>query len=51
MSADDLGGADLHTRTSGVADHFAEDDAEAMSIVRGIIETLNVLPVETVRGK
>jgi acetyl-CoA carboxylase carboxyltransferase component len=34
---EELGGADVHTRISGVADHLAEDDAEALEIVRSII--------------
>ncbi|MEI7771760.1 MAG: carboxyl transferase domain-containing protein, partial [Chloroflexales bacterium] len=37
---EDLGGADVHTRTSGVADHFAEDDREALAIVRDIVANL-----------
>jgi len=44
VSAEDLGGADVHTRLSGVADHFAEDDDHALEIVRMILETI---PVET----
>jgi 3-methylcrotonyl-CoA carboxylase beta subunit len=40
VSADELGGADVHTRLSGVADHFAEDDDHALEICRGILETL-----------
>jgi 3-methylcrotonyl-CoA carboxylase beta subunit len=40
VSADDLGGADVHTRLSGVADHLAEDDDHALQIVRDIVETL-----------
>lgn len=40
VSAEELGGADVHTRRSGVADHYAEDDDHALQIVRGIIETL-----------
>jgi len=40
VSAEDLGGADVHTRLSGVADHFAEDDDHALEICRGIIENL-----------
>jgi 3-methylcrotonyl-CoA carboxylase beta subunit len=40
VSAEDLGGADVHTRVSGVADHFARDDAEALRIARSILETL-----------
>ncbi|HEX9245743.1 MAG TPA: carboxyl transferase domain-containing protein [bacterium] len=41
VSAEELGGADVHTRRSGVADHFAEDDADAIAIVREIVGTLN----------
>src|SRR5690606_10600120 len=41
VSAEELGGADVHTRISGVADHYAEDDAHALELVRGIIATLN----------
>ena len=41
VSAEELGGADVHTRISGVADHYAEDDDHALEIVRGIIATLN----------
>jgi 3-methylcrotonyl-CoA carboxylase beta subunit len=40
VTAEELGGADVHTRISGVADHFAEDDAHALSIVRNIVENL-----------
>ena len=41
VSAEDLGGADVHTRLSGVADHFAENDEHALAIVRQIVENLN----------
>ncbi|MBS1716339.1 MAG: methylcrotonoyl-CoA carboxylase [Armatimonadetes bacterium] len=40
VSAEDLGGADVHTRISGVADHFAEDDQHAIDILRNIVENL-----------
>ncbi|HEY5902413.1 MAG TPA: carboxyl transferase domain-containing protein, partial [Anaerolineales bacterium] len=40
VSAEELGGADVHTRLSGVADHFAEDDDHALEILRSIVETL-----------
>jgi 3-methylcrotonyl-CoA carboxylase beta subunit len=40
VSAEELGGADVHTRLSGVADHFAEDDEHALEICRSIVETL-----------
>ena len=42
VTAEDLGGADLHTRESGVADHFAEDEPEALRMVRNVVENLNV---------
>ena len=41
VSAEDLGGAYVHTHVSGVADHFAEDDDHALQIVRDIVATLN----------
>src|SRR6201747_1628192 len=41
VTAEDLGGADVHTRISGVADHFAEDDAHALGIARTIVGNLN----------
>jgi 3-methylcrotonyl-CoA carboxylase beta subunit len=40
VSAEDLGGADVHTRLSGVADHMAEDDHHALAIVRQIVRNL-----------
>jgi 3-methylcrotonyl-CoA carboxylase beta subunit len=40
VSAEDLGGADVHTRLSGVADHLAEDDADALGRARGIVARL-----------
>ncbi|MDF5752326.1 carboxyl transferase domain-containing protein [Spongiactinospora sp. TRM90649] len=40
VSAEELGGGDLHARTSGVTDHLAEDDAHALAIVRDIVSTL-----------
>ena len=39
VTAEDLGGADVHTRISGVADHFAEDDQHAIEILRNIVES------------
>src|SRR5215207_3152393 len=41
VSAEDLGGADVHARLSGVADHYATDDVHALAIVRRIVGTLN----------
>ncbi len=40
VSAEELGGADVHTRLSGVADHYAEDDPHALELVRGIVAGL-----------
>tara|TARA_Y100000739_G_scaffold148357_1_gene127803 strand:+ start:1297 stop:2931 length:1635 start_codon:yes stop_codon:yes gene_type:complete len=44
VSAEDLGGADLHTRESGVADHFAEDEPEALRMIRNVVQNLNIKP-------
>ncbi len=41
VSAEDLGGADVHARISGVADHYAEDDSHALGIARRIVGSLN----------
>ena len=41
VTAEDLGGADVHTRLSGVADYFADDDEHALRIARTIVSTLN----------
>src|SRR3712207_3160613 len=40
VTAEELGGGDLHSRTSGVTDHLADDDAHALQIVRQIVGTL-----------
>ncbi|MGN6426062.1 carboxyl transferase domain-containing protein [uncultured Leifsonia sp.] len=40
VTAEELGGGDLHARTSGVVDHLAEDDEHALAIVREIVATL-----------
>ena len=40
VSAEELGGGDLHSRISGVTDHLADDDAHALQIVRSIVATL-----------
>jgi 3-methylcrotonyl-CoA carboxylase beta subunit len=45
VSAEDLGGADVHARKSGVADHYAQDDHHALSIVRRIVANLNTKKV------
>src|SRR5467141_625855 len=41
VTPEELGGAEVHTRVSGVADHYALDDADALSLVRRIIGSLN----------
>jgi acetyl-CoA carboxylase carboxyltransferase component len=41
VTAEELGGADVHTRISGVADYLAEDDAHALQLARTIVSTLN----------
>jgi len=46
VTAEDLGGADVHTRVSGVADHFAVDDEHALGIVRSIVANTNRRPAD-----
>jgi len=41
VTAEELGGADVHTRLSGVADYFAQDDADALRLCRTIVSTLH----------
>ena len=41
VTAEDLGGADVHSRVSGVTDHLAENDADALGIARRIVASLN----------
>jgi 3-methylcrotonyl-CoA carboxylase beta subunit len=52
VTAEELGGGDVHARKSGVVDHLAEDDAHALAIVRSIVSTLpeppSVLSADTV---
>ncbi|MBI1942513.1 MAG: methylcrotonoyl-CoA carboxylase [Betaproteobacteria bacterium] len=43
VTAEELGGAEVHTRVSGVADHYALNDAHALSIVRRIVANLNFI--------
>lgn len=45
IDAEALGGADVHTRSSGVADHYAEDDRHALSLVRQIVARSLAKPV------
>src|SRR5665648_395478 len=42
VTPEELGGADVHTRISGVADHMAEDDVHALQICRDIVAGLTV---------
>jgi acetyl-CoA carboxylase carboxyltransferase component len=46
VTAEELGGADVHTRISGVADHFAVDDEHALGIVRAIVANTNRRPYD-----
>jgi 3-methylcrotonyl-CoA carboxylase beta subunit/propionyl-CoA carboxylase len=49
VTAEELGGADVHTRLSGVADYFAEDDEQALEMCRTVVSTLNtakILPAD-----
>src|SRR5258708_32527159 len=43
VSAEELGGADVHSRISGVTDHYALDDHHAIGIARNIVGNLNYL--------
>jgi acetyl-CoA carboxylase carboxyltransferase component len=43
VTAEELGGADVHTRMSGVADYLAEDDEHALHLARTIVSTLNTV--------
>ncbi|HVC45102.1 MAG TPA: carboxyl transferase domain-containing protein [Candidatus Binataceae bacterium] len=44
VTAEDLGGGDVHTRLSGVSDHLAEDDAHAIEIARSVFANLGARP-------
>ena len=48
VSAEDLGGGDVHTRLSGVADYLAEDDAHALALARRAVGSLNLRKPQTV---
>ncbi len=48
VSAEDLGGGDVHTRLSGVADYLAEDDAHALALARQAVANLNITPPASV---
>jgi 3-methylcrotonyl-CoA carboxylase beta subunit len=49
VSAEDLGGGDVHTRLSGVADHLAEDDRHALALARQVVANLNWRKPEQLR--
>ena len=49
VTAEDLGGGEVHARTSGVVDHLADDDQHALDIVRSIVDTLPHQDVEPER--
>jgi 3-methylcrotonyl-CoA carboxylase beta subunit len=49
VSAEDLGGGDVHTRLSGVADYLAEDDAHALALARRAVGALNRTQPDTVQ--
>jgi acetyl-CoA carboxylase carboxyltransferase component len=46
VSAEELGGADVHARLSGVADHYATSDEHALALVREIVRNLSLPPKE-----
>jgi 3-methylcrotonyl-CoA carboxylase beta subunit len=49
VSAEDLGGGDVHTRLSGVADHLAQNDLHALALARSAVANLNARPSEANR--
>jgi 3-methylcrotonyl-CoA carboxylase beta subunit len=51
VTAEQLGGADVHTRQSGVADHLAEDDMAAIEIARRIMKNVNLQQVPSLERK
>jgi acetyl-CoA carboxylase carboxyltransferase component len=54
VTAEELGGADVHTRLSGVADYFAEDDEHALHLARTIVSTLGTskrLPTDVIASE
>ncbi|MBA2464496.1 MAG: methylcrotonoyl-CoA carboxylase, partial [Nocardioidaceae bacterium] len=50
VTAEDLGGGDVHARKSGVVDHLAEDDAHALAIVRSIVGTFERVSIRSTTG-
>ena len=51
VTAEELGGGDLHSKTSGVTDHLAHDDRDALRIVRRIVATLGPRIAAAVGGE
>lgn len=49
VSAEDLGGADLHCGTSGVTDHYAIDDQHALYLTRRVVSNLNIVKRQQLR--
>lgn len=50
VTAEDLGGADVHTRLSGVADYLAEDDSHALALAREAVRHLQPAVAQPTRG-
>jgi len=50
VTAEDLGGGDVHARRSGVVDHLADDDAHALAIVRSIVGTFERVSTRSTTG-
>jgi 3-methylcrotonyl-CoA carboxylase beta subunit len=50
VTAEELGGGDVHARHSGVVDHLADDDAHALAIVRSIVDTLPLVSTSSTDG-
>ena len=51
VTAEELGGADVHARRSGVADHYATSDEHALAIARGIVRNLHARAAARRRGR
>jgi 3-methylcrotonyl-CoA carboxylase beta subunit len=51
VTAEELGGGDVHARTSGVVDHLAEDDAHALAIVRRVVATIERVGADGAGGR
>src|SRR5690349_20179583 len=51
VTAEELGGGEVHARTSGVVDHLADDDVHALAIVRSIVDTLPRVPRGSTDGR